>query len=279
VNVFLRKTFKFLNRNKNSSPYLSGDYFRSVSDVSVFDKKDLDVNVEKLGSAKVIFIGEGRVEDFLSEYDSYIEAKVLILGNADRDYSFPIKDLPKSVERVFAQNLDFVDERFHLLPIGLENLSISVNGFQRYVDKRFISEAKEPKILVGPLSNTHPERLELTALSKLNLSNVVFQEKRMEPHALASYSSSFQYVACPRGNGLDTHRFWETLYRGSIPIVKASPWSQQIVNLGIPICEIEDWKADSLVSVFEKGGFKEFDPQSIPSLWVKFWNRIIFDGL
>jgi len=267
----MRKTFKYLNRNKNSSPYLSGDYFRSVSDVSVFDKKDLDVNVEKLGSAKVIFIGEGRVEDFLSEYDSYIKAKVLILGNADRDYSFPIKDLPKSIERIFAQNLDFVDERFHLLPIGLENLSISVNGFQRYVDKRFISKAKEPKILVGPLSNTHPERLELRALSKLNLSNVVFQEKRMEPHALASYSSTFQYVACPRGNGLDTHRFWETLYRGAVPVVKRSAWSQSISELGIPMVQLESWDFDEFITQSENMRPVSINPESIPLLWMEYW--------
>ena len=275
----MRKTFKYLNKHKNSAPFLSGDYFRSISDVSVFDKRDPDVDVKKLSSAKVIFVGGGCVEQFISEYDSHIKAKVLILGNADRDYSFEIKELPKSIERIYAQNLDFFDERFHLLPIGLENLSISVNGFPKYFDKRFISNTKEPKILVGPLSNTHPERLDLVGLSKLNLSNVVFHEQRMEPPALASYSSTFQYVACPRGNGLDTHRFWETLYRGSIPIVKASPWSRQIVSLGIPICEVKDWKEDSLVSVIEKGGFREFDPRNIPSLWVHFWNKMILDGI
>ena len=29
-----------------------------------------------------------------------------------------------------------------------------------------------------------------------------------------------EFVLCPRGNGVDTHRLWETLYMGSIPIVK-----------------------------------------------------------
>ena len=28
------------------------------------------------------------------------------------------------------------------------------------------------------------------------------------------------FVLCPRGNGVDTHRMWETLYMGSIPIVR-----------------------------------------------------------
>jgi hypothetical protein len=29
-----------------------------------------------------------------------------------------------------------------------------------------------------------------------------------------------EFVLCPRGNGVDTHRLWETLYMDSIPIVK-----------------------------------------------------------
>ena len=31
-----------------------------------------------------------------------------------------------------------------------------------------------------------------------------------------------KYVLCPRGNGLDTHRFYETILMGAIPIVENS---------------------------------------------------------
>tara|TARA_R110000824_G_scaffold253449_1_gene442386 strand:- start:1469 stop:2326 length:858 start_codon:yes stop_codon:yes gene_type:complete len=31
---------------------------------------------------------------------------------------------------------------------------------------------------------------------------------------------SHKFVLCPRGNGIDTYRFWESLYLGAIPIVK-----------------------------------------------------------
>jgi hypothetical protein len=30
-------------------------------------------------------------------------------------------------------------------------------------------------------------------------------------------------VACPRGNGLDTHRVWEALYLGAVPVLERSP--------------------------------------------------------
>jgi hypothetical protein len=47
------------------------------------------------------------------------------------------------------------------------------------------------------------------------------------------------FVLCPRGNGVDTHRLWETLYMGSIPIVKKDIGNDEFDDL--PICFIDDW--------------------------------------
>lgn len=47
------------------------------------------------------------------------------------------------------------------------------------------------------------------------------------------------FVLCPRGNGVDTHRVWETLYMGSIPIVirdiAHSDW------MDLPILFVDSW--------------------------------------
>lgn len=49
-----------------------------------------------------------------------------------------------------------------------------------------------------------------------------------------------EFVFCPRGNGIDTHRLWETLYMGSIPVVERS-----IVHRGwedLPILWVDSWE-------------------------------------
>lgn len=51
---------------------------------------------------------------------------------------------------------------------------------------------------------------------------------------------SHNFVLCPRGNGLDTHRLWETLYMGSIPIVKRDIGNKEFEDL--PICFIDNWE-------------------------------------
>ena len=47
------------------------------------------------------------------------------------------------------------------------------------------------------------------------------------------------FVLCPRGNGLDTHRLWETLYMGSIPILKRDVGNREFEDM--PICFVDDW--------------------------------------
>jgi hypothetical protein len=51
---------------------------------------------------------------------------------------------------------------------------------------------------------------------------------------------SHTFVLCPRGNGIDTHRLWETLYMGSIPIVKKHNGYKEFYDL--PICFVDDWE-------------------------------------
>jgi hypothetical protein len=48
------------------------------------------------------------------------------------------------------------------------------------------------------------------------------------------------FVLCPRGNGVDTHRLWETLYMESIPIVRRHVAMEDFYDM--PICFIDSWE-------------------------------------
>jgi hypothetical protein len=49
-----------------------------------------------------------------------------------------------------------------------------------------------------------------------------------------------KFAICPRGNGVDTHRLWEALYVGSIPIVRRDTAMHTFADL--PICWVDNWK-------------------------------------
>jgi hypothetical protein len=88
-----------------------------------------------------------------------------------------------------------------------------------------------------------------------------------------NYSRIFKYIAAPRGNGLDTHRLWETLYRGAVPVVKRSAWSQSIIELGIPMVQLQSWDFDEFVAQTENVTLVSINPESIPLLWMEYWER------
>ena len=59
-----------------------------------------------------------------------------------------------------------------------------------------------------------------------------------------------KFILCPRGNGIDTHRIWETLYLRSIPIVKKCTAMSHFYDL--PILWIDDWKEINFEFLEEK---------------------------
>ena len=62
---------------------------------------------------------------------------------------------------------------------------------------------------------------------------------RLEPHELYREMLTMTSVVCPRGNGLDAHRMWESLYLGRTTIVLAGPldplWE------GLPALVLRSW--------------------------------------
>lgn len=59
------------------------------------------------------------------------------------------------------------------------------------------------------------------------------------------------HVVCPRGNGIDTHRFWESLYVGAVPVVERS----RVVEWfsGLPFVAVDQMGADMVVPELGNG--------------------------
>jgi hypothetical protein len=64
---------------------------------------------------------------------------------------------------------------------------------------------------------------------------------------------SHEFILAPRGNGIDSHRFWEALYLKTIPIVISNP----LVNIikketNLPILILNDWSELNPEKLFYK---------------------------
>lgn len=107
---------------------------------------------------------------------------------------------------------------------------------------------KTNKLLV----NFRRDREERTALHKktvgLNWTHVEpYSEKWNSVDQLTRHyesTSRFRWTLCPRGAGQDTHRVWEALYLGSIPVVLKSNLSP--LYDGLPVIQLDSWDELSL---------------------------------
>jgi hypothetical protein len=71
------------------------------------------------------------------------------------------------------------------------------------------------------------------------VTNSLVFKKRITAQTVHKLMRKTLFVPCPRGNGLDTHRIWEAIYLGAIPVVLNSDRFAALE--GWPILFIEDW--------------------------------------
>eukprot|EP00284_Hemiselmis_tepida_P011856 CAMPEP_0174932404 /NCGR_PEP_ID=MMETSP1355-20121228/35681_1 /TAXON_ID=464990 /ORGANISM="Hemiselmis tepida, Strain CCMP443" /LENGTH=774 /DNA_ID=CAMNT_0016178813 /DNA_START=153 /DNA_END=2474 /DNA_ORIENTATION=+ len=129
------------------------------------------------------------------------------------------------------------------IPIGIENRYNSVGKDPvRYVErlheeKNTSMERKLVMTDVFELSGIKPERehLKRFVLQK----DYVTQVPRKSWNQWASAVQNHNFVFCPWGHGLDTHRTWEVLLLGSFPVVRNSTLDSLYV--GLPVLVVSSW--------------------------------------
>lgn len=195
---------------------------------------------------------------------------VHVLGGSDREISIAeyekLVALDSSI--FFVQNLNLPEsENVFLLPIGVEDLSWGRNGLPWNFCKKFRHVTKEEKTLVGPFGTTHSDRKDCLDRASRQ-KKVRLESGRLPNWEYSRMASQYLFVACPRGNGLDTHRFWETIYRGSIPVVTDSIWAQTIKSYKIPMQIITSWsELDTVSNTYQRVELNFRDSYLSPQWW------------
>lgn len=100
---------------------------------------------------------------------------------------------------------------------------------------------REDKVLYMPFTETNPMRADAIHNVSDKISKKLTQRITVEEmwRAIGTY----RYVACPFGHGLDTHRLWEVLRLGSIPVVTSSSLDRLFEGHQLPAIIVDDWKS------------------------------------
>ena len=191
-------------------------------------------------------------------------AQTLIVGHSD--ITSGVVDIARirlrsGYTRIFCANLSpsgGLLEPFgaEILPLGLSNPTDESELHKIYGDSSALAEAFGARS--GPLQaadvadvyanfkvKTSPRyRSELSEIVNA-LPHVKVGNPEPTPLGRAQYLAEIRragLVVCPRGNGLDTHRLYETLYLGGIPIVLKYSYQYRVCrNYGFPVIGIKAW--------------------------------------
>lgn len=176
---------------------------------------------------------------------------ILITGNSDYPITETIVEKkPKNIIKWFAQNA--LSNFLEPIPIGLENkLEASRHGhgigYRHRVEQTELEIIEQPE--VSPRFNIYANfNVNTNPSFRKNIKNICINSKHInwqEPNlSISKWFNNIRdhrMVVCPMGNGIDTHRLWETLYCNRVPIiVKTAQYKIYDLYLKFPIIVLED---------------------------------------
>lgn len=268
-------------RNATSHPYISSDSLQRLCEISFpYHEEELtDEFIKRLLSAKKVFCPSHLSSGMLDKFSKDMQAELLIFSNSDYEFHKVVSNFPKSIKLVLLENSYISDNKLTFtLPIGIENLRIGMNGMRKLFHGYHKVE-KNDEVLIGPFSPTHPLRIQVVKdfLSRRGPWKVINQ--RMNPKSYARLASKFGYIACVRGNSVESHRLWESLYRGSTPLVLRDTWAESLDYMGLPLLLVDSWEPEHIRNIVSNRSRISFNPNEIPALWIPYWENFINEKL
>ncbi len=267
----------FISLKRSSAPYISGDTFRSFCHY-ICDETGCNFKPEQIKDGNAIFVKVDELGYFASYLHPRIKSKyILITHNGDlpvpNKFSYLLND-PRLIAW-FGQNVEnYTHPKLHPIPIGIANRNWPHGNIQ-ILSQCIECIPTERDILLYVNINIGTNR---------SLRQSIYEKFAQQPYSFTVSSTSFEnylhhlgrskFALSPRGNGLDTHRTWEALYMGAIPIVQSS--SMDSVFKDLPVLIINNWdelSEEFLIQKYEEMNQKKYNREK---LYAEYWHNQIF---
>ena len=183
--------------------------------------------------------------------------KILLLGDSDDEltnFRFRLLRVIGGYKRVSSTHLskDF-GPNSRPLPLGLpyeEGYGFPFDVLGDLSILREVFRESPPAVssrlrVFGAFSDeTHPSRKQLKSYIKES-NRGIWGDYPVTRFGRRSYLADMRecgLVVCPPGRGLDTYRFWEAIYVGSVPILLNPPQIYLQMIRGLPFIVVQSWQ-------------------------------------
>lgn len=172
----------------------------------------------------------------------YNSKYTLVIGNSDENIDERYRHIfdNPNIKEAYCQNLLIEHPKCHILPIGQANRQWphGNSNLMEHMIKRKIPKTNHIYNWFKIQTN-YPERMH--CLMAITQKGIPFMSQKDFPEYLSDIAS-YKYCICPPGNGVDTHRFWECIYLGVIPIVISNPFNERLKREGYNMIILNRWE-------------------------------------
>lgn len=240
--------------------------------VSETENQILYINPEiKITENDIIFCNTYFVKDLFSKLKNISNLKNLKLITTQTDHTITnklFKLKPSCISEWYSININFDSPSLFPIPLGLSNEN-EKNLNIKHFSKLKKNKIKINKIYINFQRNTNYIRRNKEFKKLKNKSFVHIDEPNLQLDDYAEQLNSHKFVLCPVGNGIDTHRVWETLYSGSVPVVQKHISMSTLENLNA--IEVDDFSSIDINLIDNYIPKKE----NIKKLTINYWiNKI-----
>ena len=269
------------------SEFINGERFQQLADMylgtaddflynpRIFEQMEKHQILEdidsKFNNPPILFLYAHLLKSFEQKVKFFANPFTLITHNSD----YNLMDSDPVVQKIldsdnlvcwWGQNLCFIHPKMRILPIGLANTMWDHGKIENFTN---VSTNKTEDIYFNFNIHTNREKREQcynvlkTQLPFLPMLPVAENVKRL---------AQYKWCICPEGNGVDTHRLWEAMYLGCVPIVLKSPFIDTLMHYTggeLPIYVIDAW---SDLTNLNFPNFEPFFRDKMMNKWLKLSN-------
>jgi len=215
---------------------ISGVEFYNICNWNLCGRYPISFTKEKIKDNDTVFVNTDMVWGFIDFLKKNRIPKInVVFHNSDLSFTEEMfLHLKTYCNKIYAANCIVSDEMVVKIPLGFSDRM--VNNISNVVP------LDDKKNLLYLNFNIHSgrisERTECRSFFQ-NFEWVKFEDNISEDEYYKGLNLS-KYSACPIGAGLDTHRFYESIYLNTVPIVKRNDISD--LHLKFPCVIVDRWE-------------------------------------
>ncbi len=258
--IIIPSTFNF---HKNILNFVNYENLIFIHDFNNININDINSTLKKSNKTHInLFIYNYLIDDFIKFVLEHLDKNLtftIYLHNGDE--TFGHKNLHENlifnpqIKKIYAQNLNYYQDnaKLKLLPIGIANSMWEHGNLPLLYDIMIKDNKKNKNVYINLNTQTFKYRAEV--YKYLNQYNIETINNRSN-HDYLKDLAEHRFCLCVRGNGIDTHRFYESLCLKVIPIIinNSSTDMNSFVNylkkLNIPFFEITEEDLDTIINKY-----------------------------